>query len=425
LKHHPLIHTLITLRGNVRGCVYTEVLWGIPFNLYAPYVSVYMLTLGLKDTQIGLLTTIGMAFQVLSTMMSGAIADKLGRKRTTLIFDILSWSVPSVIWAVARDFRYFLVAAIVNSVWRIVDNSWRLLLVEDTDPRLLVDVWSWISMSNLAVGFVAPLTGLLISRFSLVPTMRGLYWFGVVMMTSKFLIMNSMVTETRQGLVRMQETRHEPLFSVLRGSTGVLKQILHTPTTLLVCGVMITVSTTMMIYRTFWSILVTEKLQIPAAHLVIFTFVRSATMMLFFFLAMPRLRHVQSHKPMMVGVLGMIVSLIVLLNVPAGNYALLLVATVLEACSFPLIHTLLEKLIVLSVDAKERSRIMALLNMVMIAFTSPFGWIAGQLSGMNRSLPFVLSICLYAIGGALTYLAGRHSKGAPAAGGVAEPTAQA
>jgi hypothetical protein len=280
-------------------------------------------------------------------------------------------------------------------------------------------------MSNLAVGFVAPLTGLLINRFSLVPTMRGLYWFGVVMMTSKFLIMNRMVTETRQGLVRMQETRHEPLFSVVRGSAGVLKQLLHTPATMLVGGVMITMSTNLMIYRTFWSIMVTEKLQIPAPHLVIFTFVRSATMMLFFFVAMPRLRHVQSHRPVMVGVLGMIVSLIVLLSVPVGNYALLLVATVLEACSFPLINTLLEKLIVLSVDAKERSRIMALLNMVVIGFTSPFGWIAGQLSGMNRSLPFVLSIGLYAIGGALTYLAGRHAQSTPTAVEVAEPTAQA
>ena len=425
MRNHPLIRTLINLRGNVRGCVYTEVLWGIPFNLYAPYVSIYMLTLGLKDSQIGLLTTIGLAFQVFATLMSGSIADKLGRKRTTLIFDILSWSVPSVIWAVARDFRYFLVAAIVNSVWRIVDNSWRLLLVEDTDPRLLVDVWSWISISNLAVGFVAPVTGLLISRFSLVPTMRGLYWLGVVMMTSKFLIMNSMVTETRQGLVRMKETHHQHLFSVLQGSTGVLKQILHAPATILVGGVMTTVSITMMIQRTFWSILITEKLHIPAEHLVIYTFARSATMLLFFFLAMPRLRHVRSHKPMMVGLLGMIVSQVILLNVPAGNYILLLVATILEACSFPLINTLLEKLIVLSVDAKERSRIMALLNMMVLSFTSPFGWIAGQLSGMNRSLPFVLSIFLFAVGGLLTYLASRFSKEPPAATEIAEPTAQA
>ena len=420
-----MFETLRNLRGNVRGCVYTEALWGIPFNLYAPYVSVYMLTLGLADSQIGLLTTVGLAFQVITTLVSGSIADKLGRKRTTLIFDILSWSVPSVIWAIARDFRYFLAAAIVNSLWRIVDNSWRLLLVEDTDPRQLVDVWSWISISNLAVGFIAPVTGLLIAKFSLVPTMRGLYWLGVVMMTSKFLIMNSMVTETRQGLVRMKETSHQHLFTVLHGSAGVLKEILHTPATLLVGGVMVTAGITMMIQRTFWAILVTEKLHIPAQNLVLYTFVRSTAMLLFYFLAMPRLRHVKSHKPMVVGMFGMILSQVVLLNVPAGNYVLLLVATVLEACSFPLINTLLEKLIVLSVDAKERSRIMALLNMGVLAFTSPFGWIAGQLSGMNRSLPFVLSIILFAIGVLLTFLASRHSPRSPATVEIAEPTAQA
>ena len=79
MKHHPLVKTLVGLRGNVRGCVYTEPLWGIPFNLYAPYVSVYMLTLGLSDSRIGLVTTIGLAFQVVWTMLSGAITDKLGR----------------------------------------------------------------------------------------------------------------------------------------------------------------------------------------------------------------------------------------------------------------------------------------------------------------------------------------------------------
>jgi len=44
---HPLIHTLKNLRGNARACVYTEPLWGIPFNLYSPYISVYMIALGM------------------------------------------------------------------------------------------------------------------------------------------------------------------------------------------------------------------------------------------------------------------------------------------------------------------------------------------------------------------------------------------
>ncbi len=93
LKRHPLMMTLRNLDGNARGCVYTEPLWGIPFNLYTPYVSVYMLALGMTDSQIGFLASLGTIFQVFWTLVSGAITDKLGRKKTTLIFDLISWQL--------------------------------------------------------------------------------------------------------------------------------------------------------------------------------------------------------------------------------------------------------------------------------------------------------------------------------------------
>lgn len=149
--------TLRSLRGNPRGCVYFEPLWGIPFNLYAPYVSIYMIALGLTDKQIGLILSISTLFQVFFALISGVVTDKLGRKLTTLIFDILSWSVPALISAVAQNFWYFLVAGIINSVWRITHTSWSCLLVEDADQDQLVDIYTWIYIANLFVGFIAPL----------------------------------------------------------------------------------------------------------------------------------------------------------------------------------------------------------------------------------------------------------------------------
>jgi DHA1 family tetracycline resistance protein-like MFS transporter len=420
LTKHPLIETLKNLRGNVRGCVYTEPLWGIPYNLYAPYFSVYMLAFGLTDSQIGLITSVGLVFQVFWTMLSGAITDKLGRKRTTLIFDLLSWSVPCLIWAIAQDITYFFAAAIVNSLWRVVHNSWQCLLVEDTDPDLLVDVWSWIYISGLVAAFFSPLTGWLLDRFTLVPTMRGLFLFSFVMMTVKALATNSMVSETKQGVVRMQETRGQPLFAVLSGSGKVLKQVLNTPSTLLVTILLLVVSIGRMVQGTFWSVLVTEKLQIPPEHLAYYPLARSITMLLVFFLVMPRLRNIDARQPMIWGFLGLIVSQVILISVPAKNYVLLLVATVLEACSMPIATTPLEKLVVLVVDAKERARIMAIVYMVVIVFTSPFGWIAGKISEINRSLPFVLTISLFAIGGLFTYLTGRLQKEKSTAAGTAE-----
>jgi MFS family permease len=406
-KNHSLITTLRNLRGNARGCVFTEPLWGIPFNLYAPYVSVYMLALGLTDAQIGVVTSVGLVFQIFWALMSGAITDKLGRRRTTLISDLVGWSVPCLVWAISANFSHFLIAAAFNSVWRVSHTSWTCLLVEDTDPDLLVDVYAWIYIANLVVAFIAPFGGLLIQRFTLVPTMRGLFVLAFVMMTAKFFATNALTTETRQGLVRIAETRHQPVIAVLREYSSVFRQVIRAPTLLLATALLVFVSISRTISGTFWAILVTEKLMIPAQYLALFHSTRSIIMLLIFFLVMPRLRSTDVYKPMLFGFVGVMLSQVILLNVPVGSYALLLLATVVEACSLPAITALLDKLMVIIVDPKERARIMAIVYVMMILATSPFGWIAGQLSQLDRNLPFVLSIALYGLGGLLTLLSSR------------------
>ena len=209
MKNHSLITTLKSLTGNPRGCVYTEPLWGIPFNLYAPYVSVYMVALGLSDKQIGLIVSISWGFQIVLALLSGVITDKMGRRRTTLIFDILSWSIPALISALAQNFWYFLAAGVINSVYRITQNSWTCLLVEDADQSQLVDIYTWIYIANILVGFIAPLAGVLIGAFSLVPTLRGLYIFAAIMFTLKAIVTYRMTQETAPGQVRLHETRHQ------------------------------------------------------------------------------------------------------------------------------------------------------------------------------------------------------------------------
>jgi MFS family permease len=411
LAEHSLIHTLKHLRGNARGCVLTEPLWGIPFNLYGPYVSIYMLAFGMNDATIGLITSIGMVFQVFWTLMSGAITDKLGRKRTTLIFDALSWSVPTLIWAVARNPTYFFVAAIVNAVWRVTHNSWGCILVEDTDPKLLVDVYSWIYIAGLLAAFVSPLTGVLMARFGLVSTMRGLYLLAFVMMTAKFLVMNAMVTETEQGVARMAETANQGLFEVVRESPAVLRQILRSPATLYMAALMLILTMTWTIRGTFWSILVSQEILIPDEHLALYPFARSITMLLFFFFVMPRLQRMAQLSRMgewllmVIGLVTFIVSQVVLISVPVGGYGVLLVATILEGMGLPLVGTLLDKLTVVTVDPKERARIMALVNVMVLIGVSPVGWLAGQLSTVNRRLPFVLVVVLFAVAGGVVYMA--------------------
>jgi MFS family permease len=408
MLNHPLFRTLFSLRGNPKSCVYTEPLWGIPYNLYAPYVSVYMLALGLHDSQIGLLVTIGMILQVFTALLSGPITDKLWRRKTTLIFDFFAWSVPTFIWAISQNFWYFVVAAIFNSTWRVTHTSWSCLMVEDADPDQLVDIYSWVYIAGLLAAFFAPIASLLINRFTLVPTMRGLYIFACIMMTAKFIILWFHSTETKQGAIRMEETRHQGLLSLLGSYGDVIKQVLHTPRTLYTLGIMLAMYTANTITNTFWGIIVTQRINIPEAHLALYPFARSIIMMFFFFLLMPRIKELHFRNPMAVGFAGLALSQIILVVIPEKSYFLLLISTLLEACSYATVSTQIDRMIVVTIDAQERARIMGLLLMVVIIFTAPFGWIAGKLSEINRVLPFILDLIFYVTGIALVFLAARQ-----------------
>lgn len=67
---------MLSLRGNPKYCVYTEPLWGIPYHLYVPFVSIYMSALMMTDRQIGIVTSVTMFFRAIMAFFSGAITDK-------------------------------------------------------------------------------------------------------------------------------------------------------------------------------------------------------------------------------------------------------------------------------------------------------------------------------------------------------------
>jgi predicted MFS family arabinose efflux permease len=140
------------------------------------------------------------------------------------------------------------------------------------------------------------------------------------------------------------------------------------------------------------------KLQIPDTNIAYFSFFRSAAMLAFYFLIMPRISSLRFKRPLLIGFLGLIASQTLLINMPARSYPLLLLTILIDACGVGLINPFLGSLIAVNVDPQERARIMAIISVVVISLTSPFGWIAGKLSEADRVLPFVLNIVLFGVG---------------------------
>lgn len=392
-----LIRSLLTLRGNQRACVYTEPLWGIPYNLYSPYATLFMVALGVTDQQIGFLLSLGAIFQVISALLGGILCDKLGRRKTTAVFDILSWSVPCLIWMCSRNFWWFFAAAVVNGMWKITDNAWNCLLVEDAREEDLVDIYTWINVSGLMAVFFAPISGILISKLTLVPTMRILYFVTFVMMTSKFLILYFASSETKQGRIRMEETKNTSIWKMLWEYKDVFGLIVRNPSTRFIIIIYALVNVSTMVTGNFFSLYITENLGVSQVIVSIFPMIRAALMLAFIFTLQGRFNRLPYRPVMAWSLVLFVISHVLLLAAPEKNLWLILGYTVFEAFACALFMPRRDALMVIFIDAQERSRVQSLLYVVTMAITTPFGLLIGQLSAMDRRLTFALNIILFIV----------------------------
>jgi MFS family permease len=408
LRNHPLFQTLRELKGNPRVTVLTEVMFGIPYNMFAPFFSVYMLALGVTDQQIGSIASLGLVVQILSALLSGAIVDKFGRRLTLFICDMLCWSVPCLIWAFAQDVRFFVAAALMNSLWRVSHTAWTCLMVEDAEERHLVHIWTWIMIFAVCSAFFAPLGGWFVERFGLIPAVRGLFIFGFIVLTAKFLTLYLFSHETVRGVQRIQENRHRSLVSLLGEYRSVFSQLLHSRPILAALSLMVITNIYTTISNNFWGVLFTGKLGFSSSQISTYVAIRSIVMTVCFFLIGPRLTNLRRFRlPLWTGFAAFLISQLLLVVTPRHAAFLLVVSVVLEAIASALVSPMTESLLALSMESDERARVSAVVYVALIVLISPFGWIAGQLSALDRSLPFALNTGLFAIGIVLVWLIGR------------------
>ncbi len=408
LQNHPLFQTLRELKGNPRVTVLTEIMFGIPYNLFAPFFSVYMLAFGVTDQQIGSIASLGLVVQIFSALLSGAIVDKFGRRLSLFVCDLICWSVPCLIWAVAQDVRFFVVAALMNSLYRISHTAWTCLMVEDAEERHLLHIWTWIMIFAVCSAFFAPLGGWFVQRYGLIPAVRGLFVFGFIVLTVKFAILYLFSHETVRGVQRIAETRHHSLTSLLGEYRSVFSQLLHSRPILAALSLMVITNIYITISNNFWGILFAGKLGFPTSQISTYVAIRSIIMTICFFLIGPRLTNLRRfHLPLWIGFAAFLVSQLLLVVMPPQAAILLMCSVILEAVASALVSPMTESLLALSMESDERARVSAIVYVALIVLISPFGWIAGQLSALNRSLPFALNTTLFGIGIVLVWFIGR------------------
>ena len=395
LKYHPLIQVLGRNKGNPRTLVLIEPLWGIPYNLIAPFATLYMYTQGVTDVQIGLILSITMVVQVCFSFFAGVLADKLGRKTTTMMGDFFGWGLACLVWAASQNFWLFLLAALLNCFEQINQTAWYCLLIEDADQRDLVGLYTWINIGGLVAIFFAPISGMLVSANSVVPVVRVLYLLFALTMMTKCFITYKFCHETRQGQVRKAETKGVSPFRMLGEYRQLIPMLLKNRAVVKAVAVSVLLYIANVVNTNFFSLYVTQRLGLSDNYLALFPILNAGVMLVFMVGIQHKLNALKFRAPLWAGLALYAVGALVLLLSPVGGLGFVLLNVFLTAVAASLVNPRKDALLQLNLDPQERARLNALIMASTVALSSPFGYLAGWLSSMDRRLPFGFMILLF------------------------------
>lgn len=404
----PIFDSLRSFKGNARTCILVEPLWGIPYNLYVPYASLYMLALGVGEKEIGFVAAVGMGLQTFWSLTAGWITDRFGRRRTSLVFDLLSWSLPTLIWAFAQGFTWFLAAAVLNSLVRVVHISWTCLFNEDASADSRVRLYAWMAVAGTLSGFFAPIAGLLVSRYGLVPATRSLYLFAFFMMTAMFLIRNAFTKETAIGKVKMEEARVKSARGAAAEYRKALVLLLRSRATIAAFLLAVLSNIHLMVRNNFLSVVLTKGVGLSPSLIAVFPPLASAVTMSAYFLLIPRVKNVR--KALLLSLGTNVVGNLALFFAPQGEVLFVVFGTFAVALGTGVAGPVVEAVLANSVDDSTRATALSIIYTLMYAITAPFGWIAGQVAATGPRLPALLAAGLMTVSAVLSFTVVRERK---------------
>ena len=397
--HNPfrnVVNAMKSIDRNARVMVLIEPLFSIPNTMYAGYLSLYMIAIGLSKAQVGIVSSLGMTASFICASMSAYAADKLGRRRTILVFDTLSWVVAQFIWIVAGNMLGFIIASVINATVQFVGNSFSCLMLEDNEPAKRVHVYNFLQIAGIVAGFFTPIGTALISRFTLVPAVRIMLTAGMILISVQITVRHVLTRETAIGIQKQREMKDVRIWQVFKAYLPVFKRVISNRLLVLILFIRVFNYIQLGIRNTYLSILVTERLGFSPGIMAMFFTLNSVVMLFVLVFITPLLSKVTRRWPIALGIcVHIAAAVILLLSPPSANLPLLIVSAILIAVGTGLTTPYVDALAANTIRDEDRAASNSVISMIIMLCSAPFGYIGGLLSELDPRAPFLLTLLLF------------------------------
>ncbi|OAX48987.1 MFS transporter [Paenibacillus sp. AD87] len=384
------------LPRNSRYSILLEPVWAIPGTIVLFYAPLYMKEAGLSDIEIGLINSVNLYFAFIFQLFAGSITNKLGRKRTTLIFDLIAWSVPMFIWAFSQNFWLFLIAYLLNATSKFVTVSFNCLIIEDVEEHKRSKVFAILNMIITGAGVLTPIAGVVIADVGIVPTLASIYFVGGILMTVMFFIRNRYTDETAVGKELMGMHSQTRVIQSLASSLRLFGKSFYKRRLLPI--ILITVLSNLILQLNFFQVIFfKEQLKFNDQIISFIPVVTAVTVMLLYLVIIPRLKRRSEEKYVSFSIILSTVGAILFLLIPAGNIAMLFLTLIVLAAGNFILQTYRDSLLMNRLGTHEKADMFSAVQTVMTLTAIPSGYLTGLLYHYNPVLLFSVILVLYIV----------------------------
>jgi len=420
--------SFLGLRGNAKVCISLLPLWGIPYVFYFFYLSLYLRECGVSDRGLGTLMLASSAASVLFAFVAASLVDRLGRKRSTFVFDLMSSALPPLIFALSGSFAFAFLAFILSSANKVMSVGYYLLMSEDASDAERVTAFNLFNVIIVAAGIFVPVTSGLVARFGLLATERFFLFFSAVSMAVLAVLRNHLVGETTVGKAIMERRRQEkpkarelvePYLVALRYLSAHPLALAASLANVLFYVYYIVGTNNGLYFTPYFG----DALGIDAAGAALLGSVYAGATLFSMLALNPALRRLGVIGCAILGSVVDAAGLALLAFAPRGNFAWALAAVAISALGYGILKSAIDAAIVVTSEGEARTGIYSTANIISSLLGIGAGFLLGLLyAGNPRSLyalSFVIVLAIplcFAVSRMLTPRAGRRagrSQGGP------------
>ncbi|KYH37866.1 MAG: major facilitator superfamily protein [Candidatus Bathyarchaeota archaeon B24] len=381
---------------NARVLIATEPLWSIPMSWIFFYRPIFMKSLGVSEVEIGFTITLYSILQTFLPLLGGYLADRFGRKRVFMLFDVMGWITSLILWILATEFWQMLLAIIFEGLVTVIFPVWECMLVEDTCPEHRASIYGYINLIYVSGSLLTPLAGIMVSTYGIVAGYRAMCILALTSLTTMFILRQIFLRETEIGKALLKE-RGE--ISGFKGYRKALQIVVRRKPILLIflCNILGALYYT--ISGTYNALYLTDSrgLALDESLASLVPAASSVTSILLLTIFSPMIREEKTLlKSLTIAYLLSALSLTVLVTAPKGYLSLATLSGVLSGfytLAYPAIRTFLTNRIDV-VDEKARAKVLSLST----TFSALANWLTPTLAGyayqIDPRIPFLASIAV-------------------------------